>query len=478
VIPIFVLAALQAAPQESRYYRVEPVAQPAQLVLEVSGITLLEDGRPMVCTRRGEVYIVDNAYGEPGKQPVFQLYAQGLQEPLGLLPHDGWIYVAQRAELSRMRDTDGDGRMDELETVCDEWRISGNYHEYLFGPVLDREGNFWVTSNRPFGDEPFGSVKWRGFAHRINQKGELQPVCAGLRSPCGIATSPDGEIFYSDNQGEWCGTSKLSLLEEGMFYGHPWGVDSCKDPLWKFADPGHPRNEVLMPEVSKEIPTFRLPAVWFPYDKMGRSPSGFVWDETAGKFGPFAHQIFIGDQYQSSVIRVALEKVDGRWQGACFPFRVGLGSGVVRVGWGKDGSLFCGETNRGWGSLGPKTAGLERLVWTGETPFEILAMRATAEGFELEFTQAVDPSSAADTASYAFESYTHLLHETYGSDEVEKQTLHVSAAHVAPDGKSVRLALDGRRAGYVHELHAKLRNAQGEPLLHEAAYYTLNSIPR
>jgi hypothetical protein len=303
-------------------------------------------------------------------------------------------------------------------------------------------------------------------------------VCAGLRSPCGIATSPEGELFYSDNQGEWCGTSKLSLLEEGMFYGHPWGVDSCKDPLWKFADPGHPRNEVLMPEVPKEIPSFRLPAVWFPYDKMGRSPSGFVWDESGGKFGPFAHQIFIGDQYQSSVLRVALEKVDGRWQGACFPFRVGLSSGVVRVAWGKDGSLFCGETNRGWGSLGPKSAGLERLVWTGELPFEILAMRATAEGFELEFTQAVDAASAADPGAYSFESYTYLLHETYGSDEVEKKKLAVSSVKVAPDGRSVRLVLDGRRAGYVHELHAKLRNAQGEPLLHDAAYYTLNAIPR
>jgi len=465
-------------PQEARFYRVEPVAPAGDLVLEVSGITLLPDGRPLVCTRRGEVFIVENAYGDPGTKPVFTLYAQGLQEPLGLLPHDGWIYVAQRAELSRMRDSDGDGRMDELETLCDSWRISGNYHEYLFGPVLDREGNFWVTSNRPFGDEPFGSVKWRGFALRISPQGEMQPMCAGLRSPCGIEVSPAGELFYSDNQGEWCGTGKLSLLEPGMFYGHPWGVDSCKDPLWKFADPGHPQNEVLMPEVSKQIPTYRLPAIWFPYDKMGRSPSGFVWDETGGKFGPFAHQIFVGDQYQSSVLRVALEKVDGRWQGACFPFRVGLASGVVRVAWGKDGSLFCGETNRGWASLGSKSAGLERVTWTGEVPFEILAMRASPDGFDLDFTETVDAKSAADPASYAFESYTYLLHDTYGSDEVQKQKLSVSAVKVAPDGKSVHLVLDGRRAGFVHELHAKLRSAKGEPLLHDAAYYTLNAIPR
>ena len=463
---------------ESRYYRVEPVVAPADIALEVSGIALLSDGRPMVCTRRGEVYIVENAYGEPGAKTAFTLFAQGLQEPLGLLPHDGWIYVAQRAELSRMRDVDGDGRMDELETVCDDWQLSGNYHEYCFGPALDREGNFWVTTNRPFGDQPFGSVAWRGFALRIDKSGHMQPVCAGLRSPCGIATSPAGEIFYTDNQGEWCGTGKLAALEPGDFLGHPWGVDSCKDPRWKFADPGHPRNEVLVTEVAKEIPSYRLPALWFPYDKMGRSPSGFVWDESGGKFGPFAHQIFVGDQYQSSVLRVALERVEGRWQGACFPFRVGLSSGVVRVAWGKDSSLFCGETNRGWGSLGPNSAGLERLVWTGEMPFEILAMHATPDGFELQFTQPVDPATAADSALYSFESYTYLHHETYGSDEVEKKKLEVRSAKVGADGKSVRLVLDGLRPGYVHELHAELRSAQGESLLHDAAYYTLNAIPR
>ena len=470
----------KAAPplHEERYYRVEPVVAPADIVLEVSGITVLADGRPMVCTRHGEIFVIDNAYGELDTKPVFHLWAQGLQEPLGLLQRDGWIYCQQRGELSRMRDGDKDGRMDELETVCDDWKISGNYHEYAFGPTQDRDGNFWITLNRPFGDEPFGHMKWRGFACRITPSGEFQPMCCGLRSPCGIATSPWGDLFYTDNQGEWCGTGKLSQLQPGDFHGHPWGLDSCKDPLWKFTDPGQPPNEVLMPDVAKQMPTFRLPAVWFPYDKMGRSCSGFVWDETGGKFGPFAHQLFIGDQYQSSVIRVCLEKINDHWQGACFPFRVGLSSGVVRVAWGKDGSLFCGETNRGWGSFGPKTDGLERLVWTGELPFEVLEIHAKPDGFELSFTAPVDAKTAADPASYKLSSYTYLLHETYGSAETDTKQLAVSTAVVAPDAKSVRLTIDGLRAGYVHEFHCKgVRSATGEPLLHDAAYYTLIEIP-
>ena len=335
-----------------------------------------------------------------------------------------------------------------------------------------------MTTNRAFGDEPFGHMPWRGFALRITPRGEMQPMCAGLRSPCGINASPAGDLFYTDNQGEWCGAGKLSELIPGDFHGHPSGIASCADPLWKFAVPSEPPNGVLMPVAAKTIPHFRLPAAWFPYDKMGRSPAGFVWDETDGRFGPFKNQLFVGDQYQSSVMRVFPEQVNERWQGACFPFRVGLSSGVVRLAWGRDGSLFCGETNRGWGSLDGKSAGLERLVWTGKMPFEMLAVRARPDGFEIEFTEPVDPAPAADVSSFDLESYTYLLHKAYGSDEVDQQRLEVLSAVVGPDGRSVRIRADGLRSGYVHEIHARVRSKTGAALLHDAAYYTMIEIPR
>ena len=73
-------------------------------------------------------------------------------------------------------------------------------------------------------------------------------------------------------------------------------------------------------------------------------------------------------------------------------------------------------------------------------------------------------------------SYTYELHAEYGSDKMDMQPLAPVATVVDPT--RVRLAVPGLRAGYVHELHAKLRSARGEPLLHDAAYYTLNAIPR
>jgi hypothetical protein len=336
----------------------------------------------------------------------------------------------------------------------------------------------WITTNRPFGDEPFGSVDWRGFVLSIGLDGSMRPIACGLRSPCGLAASPSGEVFYSDNQGEWNGTNKLCHIEPGDFFGHPFGLDSCKRAEWPFGDPGIPISGKTYLQARQDLPSLKLPAVWFPYDEMGKSAAGFVWDGSGGAFGPFDGQMLIGDQHHASVMRVDLERVNGVWQGACFPFRSGFASGIVRVEWGADGSLLVGETNRGWGSRGNATFGFERLLWTGATPFEVRTMRARPDGFELEFTRPVDAALAGDASRYGLESYTYLLHEPYGSPEVELASLPIREVAVSPDALSVRLTSEGLRPGFVHELRLRdLRDRSGAPLLHEVAYYTLNEIP-
>lgn len=472
VIPALVVLIAQA-PSEESVYPATTIETPEEVVLEVGGFALLPDDQLLICTRRGQIWRVENAYTPDGKGARFHLWFDGLQEPLGLLAKDGWIYCTQRGELSRLRDSDGDGRADALETIADSWEISGNYHEYCFGPTLGGDGRLWITLNRPFGEEPFGRAKWRGFAMAIDAtSGAWEVIASGLRSPAGVEAAPWGDVFYTDNQGEWNGASKLSLLSPGSFHGHPWGLQDTKLPEWKYGEVPHPPDKTLMPLVPATIPSFTLPAVWFPYDEMGRSPAGFVWD-TEGRFGPhFQGHVFVGDQYDASLIRVTLEEVNGRWQGACYPFRMGLASGVTRVAWGEGGSLFVGMTNRGWGSRGQGTFGLQRVTWSGQTPFELREMRAAPGGFELEFTAPVDAKLAADPASYRLSSYTYELHEEYGSAKMDVQAL--SATPTVLDPTRVRLALDGLRPGYVHELHYDaLRAADGSPPLHTRAYYTL-----
>ncbi len=469
------------AANEDDFYKIisYPQSDDSALKLEICSMTLLKDGNLMVGTRTGDIFKIENAYGDPARAK-FTKFAHGLNHPLGLLEHEGWIYLAQRGELTRLKDTNHDGLADQFETVCDKWAISGNYHEFNFGPRMDKEGYMWVTLNKPFGGEPYGKAPWRGWAVRINPKtGEMQPMCAGLRSPCGVEVAPWGDVFYTDNQGEWCNASKLAHLEYGDFHGHPHGLKNTRQlagaPFDKIPEP---ESGTWMKDLGKTVPQWKMPAVWFPYDKMGKSPSGLKWDITKGKFGPFAGQLFVGDQHHSWLMRVALEKVKGHWQGACFLFREGFQSGILRMAFGRDSSMFVGMSNAGWGSRGNRPWGLQRLIWTGKVPFEIQEMKAKPDGFELTFTKPVDKAVAANVANYAGESYTYQLRSAYGGPEDDKNEIKVTSAAVSDDGKSVRLKLNSMRAGYVHELRLKdFKARDGSELLHSAAYYTLVNLP-
>jgi cytochrome c551/c552 len=204
-----------------------------------------------------------------------------------------------------------------------------------------------------------------------------------------------------------------------------------------------------------------------------------ITDYTKGGFGPFAGQVFVADQGMSKIARVFLEKVNGRYQGASFDFRSGSRSGILRMCWGKDNQLYLGGTNRGWSSTGKEPFGLEQLIWTGQTPFEMKAVRAMPDGFEIEFTQAVNKSTAENVESYTVNSYTYKYHPVYGSPLVDVKENAVRGAKASADGLRVRIVVDGLREGYIHDIKPEgLRSAQrGFPLLHPAAYYTLNAIP-
>jgi hypothetical protein len=244
------------------------------------------------------------------------------------------------------------------------------------------------------------------------------------------------------------------------------------------ARPKDPLSNSRMNVERQKIPQLVPPAVLFPYDKMGQSAAGIACDATGGKFGPFQKQLFVGDQTHSTVMRVFLERVNGLDQGACFMHKQGFDSGNLALEFGPDGSLIVYGTDRGWGARGGKPFALQRLVWTGQTPFEIHEMRARPDGFELTFTDAVDPASAAKPESYSLETYTYIYRADYGSPEVDRTTPVIKSAVVSADGRTVRLVVEGLQEGHVHELQLSgLHSAKGDTLLHPTAYYTLNSVP-
>lgn len=445
------------------------------ITLEVSGMEWIGDTLA-VSIRKGEVWMVENPLADRVEDISYRLFASGLHEPLGLARDGKDLLVSQRAEITRLQDNDGDGIADAYLTECDGWNVSGNYHAYTYGPERDGAGNLWVTLNLGMGNLADNSTGWRGWGGIIGEDRRFQPKAFGMRSPSGMGVNLDGEMFFTDQQGTWVPASPVYHLREGVFYGNQESLGTLQDPAAPFQLSAVPEANLPYPEALRTSREFVPPAVWLPYNKMGRSTTDIQMIDADGKFGPFDGQLLIGEFTNSAVNRVFLEKVGGEYQGACFPFLQGFPAAVVRLSFAPDGSLFVGMTNRGWSSLGNRSYGLSRVSFTGATPFSIREMRAKRDGFELKFTEAVDPASLE--GAFEMSSYTYEYSSSYGGEEILTEAHPVTGVEVRDDGMSVRLVVAGCRPFYVHELRTDgIRSVSGRSLDFPDAYYTLNRIP-
>jgi len=465
---------------ESDAYTLERYRAPQGTALEIGGLDFAPDGALYVSTRRGQVWRVDDALGDDTQKANISLFAEGLWEGLGLRVIDGEIYVLQRSELSRLRDVDGDGRCDSIDTIADDWGVSGHYHEFAFGLPRDSAGNWYLSLNVSFGAQDWwhgrSTVPYRGWVMRVRPDGSVEPVASGFRSPCGISIDSRERVFVTDNQGDWCPSSPIYLLREGAFYGHPKSLDWTDT----YRAEGLTANDEIPPARAY---TDREPAaIWIPY-KWSRSTGNLVEitaDSEHGLGKLFAGQYVVAELTNGMLLRAGFEEVQGTLQGWVVPLREGIGS-VVRVLEAPDGSLLCGLTNRGWGGKAPAD-GLARVRWTGRTPLEIHSMRivdaegdATNFGFELTFTR---PVSADWSPSLQLVQYDYDYWWEYGSPERHKRQLEVDTVELSAD----RTRLLVRTPDLLPAMVARLTLTDcvaedGAPLLHPEIAYTVNQLP-
>lgn len=448
------------------------------ITLEVSGMEWIGD-ELAVSIRKGEVWMVENPLTDNREKIRYRLFASGLHEPLGIARDGEDLLISQRAEITRLQDRDGDGVADAFLTECDGWNVSGNYHAYTYGPERDGEGRLWVTLNLGMGDLADNSVGWRGWGGVIGNDGRFSPKAAGMRSPSGLGANLAGDMFYSDQQGTWIPASPIYHLRPGVFFGNQESLATFGEESAPFQLSSIPKPNVPYPIALEECQEFVPPAVWLPYNKMGRSTTDIQVIDTDGKFGPFDGQLLVGEFTNSAISRVFLEKVDGEYQGACFPFLGGFPAAVVRLSFAPDGSLFVGMTNRGWSSLGNRSYGLSRVRHTGRNPFAIKEMRARPEGFELVFTVPVSAESVQRVRAFSMSSFTYEYSSSYGGEEIETREHLIEVGDVSEDGKRLLLKVNGLRPYHVHELRTSgIISRDGEELEHPHAWYTLNRIPK
>jgi len=463
-------------PKMSAYYTREVLPLPAGEVMEPGSIALLPDDRVLVGTRRGELWICEGAYGDDLSKVTWTKYFDGMHEPLGMFWKEGALHYTDREQYGRLIDRNRDNQPDVVETISAPWGINGNYHEYAFGTTPDPQGNVYVTLCLTGSFSAHSN--WRGWVLKIEPDGSWSPYASGVRSPGGIGYDSEGNIYYTDNQGVWNGTSCLKHVVEGKFTGCPIGNVFYKNAPNMGPQPKDPVSGSRIVKERELIPELVPPAVQFPHGEIGQSPTAVIPDHTEGKFGPFAGQVFVGEQTHSEVQRVFLETVNGVRQGAVWEFLSGFGAGIVPMRLSNDGTLFIGGTNRGWGSRGKKPFTVERVRWNGKVPFEAKTMEALPDGFRLTFTEPADPETLADLDSYKVRAWTYIYQHKYGSPEVDHVDANVTSARVAADHMSVELTVSPLTKGHIHHLQAGgIKSKNGEGLWHPDAYYTLNEIP-
>jgi hypothetical protein len=433
-------------------YRFENWEPPTDLygrkqLFEATGIAVAENGTIVVATRTAGIWrIRDNKWS---------LFAEGTYECLGVLIEDrkgDTIVIMQKPELTRVTDSNQDGRADTFETLCDDFGFHGNYHEFAHGPTRDKEGNYYFALNLSHGGSqrtnwraggPYmGSMGgYRGWACRVTKKGKFEPFANGLRSPAGIGTDPDGRIWYAENQGEYVGSSKVVPLEQGKFYGHISGLITLPGGM----NPESP--ELNFDHWKGKI---RKGAVWLPHGKVANSPGHPAWDTTRGKFGVYQGQMFMGDQTMSNLFRVVLERVKGIDQGSVTGFARFFASGVMRPAFLKDGSLLLGQTGRGWGAWGGNQGSLQRIIYDGKTVSAAIHHASSdRKGFRLHFTQAIRSDTSDDELAkrFSIRSWFYTNTSRYGSPQHDQRDDIVERVERSADGKSALMVIKDFGAG-------------------------------
>ena len=430
----------------------------------VTGMDFLPNGDLALCTALGEVFIVSQLRN-PTNAPVWRRFARGLMEPAGLRVLSGEIFIAQKCELTRLRDTDGDGEADYFECVSQGWGFNGNARQFATGPVADKEGRLHVFLDARGAR---WEVPFRGWDARFSRAGkDFEGWASGFHAPGG-ALSIGGEVFVTDNPGPWVPAAKLIHVRESQFQGHP-------------------ATQPAPQEQFKEPKDFAPPAVWLP-SRLAKRVGGFavapeIW-------GAFAGQVIVADG-EGGLLRVSLEQVNGAWQGTAWPFldvaaevrrRTAAASpnppphlgGYTRLAFAADGELFVG------GATGPS-----RIRPIGPIAFEVKSVKALGDGFELSFTQPVEAAGATKAASYEVTQFNYRHQAELGAEHDFVGTanrasgLEVSEVTVAANGLSARLKVGGLRPGFVTSVRvAGVRSATAQSLRHDTFFYTLNQLPK
>ena len=441
-----------------------PFENPWNAWLRTSALDFFPDGRAVVTTHGGDVYLVSGIDTDL-KTMVWQRFAAGLFEPFGVRVVDGKIYVTCRDGIKRLHDQNDDGEADFIEAFWSDDDVSCMFHAYNFDLQTDEAGNFYFAKAGQYTQH-----HRPGTIMKIPPEGgRVEVVAWGLRTPNGMGRLADGRFTVSDNQGPWMPAGKISAVEPGGFYGNM--PINAEQERWL-----RDRNDGELPD------EFDAPFIWMPQE-LDNSCGGQVWVDDP-RFGPLSGRLFHASFGKGWLYYLLLDDAAHRTQAAIVALPHQWDAGVMRMRVNPADGQVYGVGLSGWqGPGGGKDGCFQRLRWTGKACRSIERVNLTPSGIRLRFSFPLHPTSTTNPDNWQAEMWNYLWSKKYGSDQFSvlqpgkkgRDHLAISEAMLV-DPQTVLLTIPNLQVCDQMLLKMVVDDSEGEPFAEEA-YLTIHAIP-
>ena len=322
-----------------------------------TGLAWRPDGTLVLSSLKGRVLLARDTNGDR-LEDKFIPFSDDLAAPYGVACDGDAVDVINKYGLLRLSgrgQPNHDGQATEIAHVlASGWGYTADYHDWAVGLPRDREGNYYVALPCQQDDRSQAAAYLRGMTLKLKPReatsGEprlftIEPIAAGLRFPMGLALNRLGDLFCSDNQGNYTPFNELNHLVAGKRYGF---INKLE------VKPGF-------------SPPFQPAAVDIPHP-WARSINGICFLDTpdavrmktgSDLFGPFEGQVLACEYTTLQLLRMSLEKIGDTYQGAVYPLSREPNAGEATF----EGPICCAIAPDGDVYVGNLRDSLLGLAW-------------------------------------------------------------------------------------------------------------------
>jgi len=414
-----------------------PTENPWNSWMRPGGFDFTPDGQAaLLATWNGDVWRVDGLMSAAPAPLRWRRIASGLFQPLGVKFRGDDVFLTCRDQLMRLRDLNGDGEADYLESFNNDHQVTEHFHEFAMGLQTDAAGNFYYAKSARHALPAL--VPHHGTLLRVSADGQRTDIVAdGFRAANGVCLNDDGTFFLTDQEGHWTPKNRINRVRAGRFYGNMFGYSSVTNSA----------DEAM-----------EQPMVWITNAK-DRSPGELLWvpEDAWGSLGGSLLNLSYGT---GRAFIVPHEEIGGQWQGAVCELPLpAFPTGIMRGRFATDGALYtCGLFS--WAGNATAPGGFHRIRRSGQAACVPLAVHAAKGTLSVTFSDPLDPASVKPVA-IAMKVWTLKRAASYGSNHYGEHPFEITGARLSADARTVTVDIPSLAPAQCYELKLNLLTPGG-----------------